>query len=107
MTIVGEYGVFQYASPSVERLLGYEPRELLERNAFDFVHPDDISLVAEALARAIQHPNVPHSTEFRFRHRDGSWRVLETIGQARVDDRGTAQLIVNARHDSERRRQER
>ncbi|MGH7548771.1 MAG: PAS domain S-box protein [Gemmatimonadales bacterium] len=107
VTIVGENGVFQYASPSVERLLGYEPRELLERNTFDFVHPDDISLVAEALARAIQRPNVPHSAEFRFRHRDASWRVLEAIGQARVDHRGTAQLIVNARDVSERRRQER
>ncbi|HEU5261857.1 MAG TPA: PAS domain S-box protein [Gemmatimonadales bacterium] len=107
VTIIGENGVFQYASPSVERLLGYEPRELLERNTFDFIHVDDIALVAEALARAIQRPNVPHSAEFRFRHRDGSWRVLEAIGQARVDYRGTRQLIVNARDVSERRRQER
>jgi two-component system, cell cycle sensor histidine kinase and response regulator CckA len=107
VTIVGENGVFSYASPPVERLLGYEPRELLERNAFDFVHADDIALVAEALARAIQQPGAPQSAEFRFRHRDGSWRVLEAVGQARLDHRGKAQLIVNARDVSEGKRHER
>src|SRR5258706_2213760 len=58
VTIVGENGVFRYASPSVERVLGYAPRELLERNAFDYVHPDDIAVVAEALAAAIHPPGV-------------------------------------------------
>src|SRR5436309_296834 len=107
VTIVGDNGVFRYASPSVERVLGYAPVELLERNAFDLVHPEDIALVAEALARTIQRPNVPQSAEFRFRHHDGTWRVLEAVGQARVDHSGAAQLIVNARDVTHRRRQER
>src|SRR6266550_3106792 len=107
VTIVGENGVFRYASPSVERVLGYHPRELLERNAFDFVHPDDISVVAEALAGAIRHPGVPQAAQFRFRAQDGVWRLLEAVGQARLDRSGSAQLIVNARDVTERRRQER
>jgi two-component system cell cycle sensor histidine kinase/response regulator CckA len=107
VTIVGDNGVFRYASPSVERVLGYLPGDLLERNAFDLIHPEDIPLVAESLARAIQRPNTPQSAAFRFRHRDGSWRVLEAIGQARVDPLGAAQLIVNARDVTQRKRQER
>ena len=107
VTIVGENGVFRYASPSVERVLGYAPRDLLERNAFDYVHPDDIPVVAEALAGAIHHPGVPQAAQFRFRARDGVWRVLEAVGQARVGPGDAAQLIVNARDVTERRRQER
>ena len=107
VTIVGENGVFRYASPSVERVLGYAPRDLLERNAFDYVHPDDIPIVAEALAGAIRHPGVPHAAQFRFRAQDGAWRVLEAVGQARVGPGDAAQLIVNARDVTERRRQER
>jgi len=107
VTIVGENGVFRYASPSVERVLGYAPRDLLERNAFDYVHPDDISVVAEALAAAIHHPGVPQAAQFRFRAHDGAWRVLEAVGQARVGPGDAAQLIVNARDVTERRRQER
>src|SRR5437667_1237357 len=107
VTIVGDNGVFRYASPSVERVLGYGPAELLERSAFDLVHPEDIALVAEALARALQQPHSPQLAEFRFRHQDGSWRVLEAVGQARVDRGGAAQLVVNARDVTQRRRQER
>ncbi len=107
VTILGENGVFRYASPSVERVLGYESRELLERSAFDYVHPDDIPRVGEALARAIQQPATPQTAQFRFRAQDGSWRTLEAVGQARVDGSGFAQLIVNARDVTERLRQER
>ncbi len=107
VTIVGENGVFRYASPSVERVLGYHPRDLLERNAFDFVHPEDIPVVAEALSGAIRHPGVPQAAQFRFRGQDGAWRVLEAVGQARLDRGGSVQLIVNARDVTDRRRQER
>ncbi|HYK82679.1 MAG TPA: PAS domain S-box protein [Gemmatimonadales bacterium] len=107
VTIVGENGVFRYASPAVERVLGYPPSELLERNTFDFVHPDDIAVVGEALSRALHRPARPQTAQFRFRARDGSWRVLEAVGQARATESGAAQLIVNARDVTERRRQER
>src|SRR6266516_2324472 len=85
VTVVGENGVFRYASPSVERVLGYGPSDLLERSAFDYVHPDDIALVTEALARAIQRPGSPQAAQFRFRARDGSWRLLDAVGQARAE----------------------
>src|SRR5439155_1098630 len=89
------------------RVLGYAPGELLERNAYDYVHREDIPVVAEALAGAIRHPGVPQAAQFRFRAQDGSWRVLEAVGQARVGPGDAAQLIVNARDVTERRRQER
>src|SRR5256885_4647818 len=107
VTIVGENGVFRYASPSVERVLGYAPRELLEHNAFDYVHPDDIPVVAEALAGAIHHPGVPQAAQFRFRARDGVWRLLEAVGQARLRPGGAPPLIVNAPRVHRRRRPER
>lgn len=84
VTVVGGNGVFRHASPSVARVLGYEPRDLLERSAFEYVHPEDIAAVAEALARAIQRPASPQKAQFRFRAPDGSWRVLDAVGQARV-----------------------
>src|SRR5206468_6679638 len=81
--------------------------DLLERSTFDYVHPEDIAAVGETLARAIQNPGSPQAAEFRFRERVGSWRVLEAVGQARVGPDNRAQLIVNARDVTERRRQER
>jgi PAS domain S-box-containing protein len=107
VTILGEDGIFRYASPSVQRLLGYAPSELLERNVFELLHPEDLPSVADALARALGEPGTPQSAEFRFRHRDGSWRVLESVGQARSGDAGAMKFIVNSRDVTERRAQER
>ena len=107
VTILGEDGIFRYASPSVQRLLGYAPSDLLERSVFELLHPDDLPAVADALARALGEPGTPHSAEFRFRHRDGSWRVLESVGQARAGQAGAMRFIVNSRDVTERRTQER
>jgi len=51
----------------VQRLLGYGANELLGRNAFEFMHPDDLAPVMEALADAIQQPGSPQTATFRFR----------------------------------------
>jgi len=59
VTILGDDGILRYVSPSVQRLLGYGMNELLGRNAFEFMHPDDLSPVMEALADAIQQPGSP------------------------------------------------
>jgi PAS domain S-box-containing protein len=107
VTIIGEDGIFRYASPSVHRLLGYAPSELLERNVFELLHPDDLAAVAEALAGALSEPGTPRSAEFRFRHRDGLWRVLESVGQARPGLAGAMKFVVNSRDVTERRAQER
>ncbi|WP_202842331.1 diguanylate cyclase domain-containing protein [Luteimonas saliphila] len=56
--VVDEDGRYLYVSASFERILGYRPAEVLGRQAFDFVHPDDrqdtIRQAAEVTAGAIQ-----------------------------------------------------
>jgi len=43
-------GIIKYASPAAEKLLEYTPKELIGRNNFDFVYPDDIPALASAVA---------------------------------------------------------
>ena len=42
---------FEYLSPSVMAVLGYQPEELIGRKTFDIIHPDDIDRCASALKR--------------------------------------------------------
>jgi two-component system, cell cycle sensor histidine kinase and response regulator CckA len=106
VTILGDDGILRYVSPSVQRLLGYGANELLGRNAFEFINPDDLTPVMEALADAIQQPGSPHTATFRFKHADGTWRILESIGQARLDRPNAYSVIVNSRDVTERVRQD-
>jgi PAS domain S-box-containing protein len=80
ITILDPAGTIVYESPSLERVFGYNPVDMIGRNAFEFVHPDDVKQVFTAFREAAENPLHRSVTEFRFRHRDGSWRILEAIG---------------------------
>ena len=71
--ILDETGEVQYVTPSVRRVLGYEPEEVVGDNAFDYIHPDDVDRAAERFAESLEDPDSFPDVEYRFRHADGSW----------------------------------
>jgi two-component system, cell cycle sensor histidine kinase and response regulator CckA len=94
ITVIDGQGTILYQSPSVQRTLGYEPAELAGRNAFAFVHPEDLARVLTAFDPARSDLVV---RSYRFRHRDGSWRRLESIGQAYDADDGGRMAVIASR----------
>jgi PAS domain S-box-containing protein len=106
ITILDPDGRIRYESPSVERLLGYKPEELIGKNIFEFVREDDLPKVVPAFTEATRHFNATRSVEFHFRHKDESWCVLEAICKALVDDSGVSGVVINSRDISERRQLE-
>jgi PAS domain S-box-containing protein len=73
-------GTIEYENAAVERVLGYLPEELIGRNVFDFVHPDDLPNVLDAFHRAVADPGSAQQAELRARHRSGEWVWLEARG---------------------------
>jgi len=95
-----------YESPSVERVFGYRPDELIGTTGFSRVHPDDVARVAKVWQEAVAHPGETRQVECRQQHKDGSWRDIEALGRVIVDPSGQKLFIVNARDITERRRVE-
>src|ERR1700675_1256679 len=95
-----------YNSPAYKRVLGYSAAELGETSSFEQIHPDDRFKVLEA-AREARSTGVGKKLEYRIRHRDGTWRGLESIASTVRDQKGevTKMVIVN-RDVTERRRAE-
>jgi PAS domain S-box-containing protein len=102
ITILKEDGIISYESPSLNRVLGYAPDELIGRNAFELVHPDDVQKARDAFAEVIRNPDVLLSTQFRFRHKDGSWRVIEATGSNQLQNAMVAGIVVNSRDVTKR-----
>jgi PAS domain S-box-containing protein len=101
ITILDTDGTIRYESPSVKRTLGYEPSELIGRNVFEFVHPDDLPAVSDVFGNVIQKPGDIISTELRFRYNDGSWRVLESVGQNMLENEVVKGIVFNSRDITE------
>src|SRR5215831_5551195 len=102
VTVLSKESVFLYNSPSIERVLGHDPKNLTGKIAFDFVHADDLPRVWEGFATGLQHPERTIKLEFRFRHADGSWRYLEAVGQNRLGEE-IAAIVVNSRDITDRK----
>lgn len=95
---------FIYNSFSVQRVLGYKPEELLGTDVFSFVHQEDVARAKDDLQRCIADPQMTIRSKFRARHRDGSWRHLETICKSFLHDPEIAGIVVNSRDVTESHR---
>jgi len=102
ITILNRDGTIRYESPYVELTLRYQREDYLGKSAFDFVHPEDLPRVLQAFAGCLQKPGNTPTLLFRFRHKDGSWRVLEGFGNNLLDDPVVAGIIFNSRDITER-----
>ncbi|HZC22076.1 MAG TPA: EAL domain-containing protein, partial [Candidatus Binatia bacterium] len=95
-----------YNSPAYKRILGYTAAELGETSAFEQIHPDDRFKVLEA-AREARETGVGRQMEYRIKHKDGSWRVLESVASTVRDGKGeVAKLVIVNRDITERKRAE-
>lgn len=105
-TILGPDGISSYQSPSIYSVLGYRPEELVGTSSFDRIHPDDVPAARTTLRSAVESPGETRSVEFRYRHRDGSWRVLEARARTLLPDTAGGGVIINSRDVTERKRYE-
>ncbi|MBA2691658.1 MAG: PAS domain S-box protein [Rubrobacter sp.] len=106
-TVLDESGSVVYVSPAVEGILGYRVGELVEEKVPVHVHPEDEPLLVETICGVRARPGATAAAEFRFRHRDGSWRHLDAVFTNLSDEPGVSGVVINSRDVTERKEAER
>ncbi|HLL84771.1 MAG TPA: PAS domain S-box protein, partial [Longimicrobium sp.] len=96
----------RYQSPSFARSMGYAPEELEGVDLATLIHPDDVEATLAAIGAAAAEPGSTASAEYRFRHRDGGWRSLETFGRTLAPTSAEQGLVLNTRDTTERKEAE-
>jgi PAS domain S-box-containing protein len=93
-----------FNSFSYERVLGYSLEELAKSSSLDQIHPEDLDKVKQAAEEA-RHTGVGKPLEYRVRHKDGTWRVLESTASVIRNDKGDPESLVIVNRDvTERKR---
>ena len=103
ITVVAVDGTMLYHSPSIERVAGYKPSELLGHSLLACIHPEDEPAVRAALERVTLKVGSAAPPEFRFRRKDGSWVWLESVGNNLLNDVAVGGIVVTSRDVTGRR----
>lgn len=94
-------GTFIYNSPACERIFGYSHEELRGRSAFEFVHPDEVERVRKTIEEYLAVPGRTLHLRQRFRHKDGSWRWIESTSRNLLAEPGIGATVTSYRDVTE------
>src|ERR1019366_6036961 len=104
IAVVDMQGNRIYNSLSYEKVLGYTSEELRSSSSFEQIHPEDRGRVKEG-AEETRRTGVGRPMEYRFRHKDGTWRVLESTASVIRNSEGDPDKLVIVNRDvTERKR---
>lgn len=98
IAVVDMQGNRIYNSLSYERVLGYSAQELRSSSSFEQIHPEDREHVKQASAEA-RRTGVGRPMQYRFRHKDGRWRVLESTASVIRNSEGDPEKLVIVNRD--------
>jgi diguanylate cyclase (GGDEF)-like protein/PAS domain S-box-containing protein len=95
-----------YNSPAYQKSLGYSPEDLQSTSALEQIHPADRQQVSEAAEKA-RLTGRGERLEYRVRHKNGTWRILEAVASViHSDTDGPKKLVIVNRDITERKHAE-
>lgn len=103
VTVVDANGYIIYESPSVKRIFGYDPQDLVGRSAFEFIHPDDLKFALDIFSKAVNKPFSTNELEVRFLKKNGEWAYIHISGKNMITDPVIKGIILNVSDTTERR----
>lgn len=102
IVLVSREDTFKYISPSAKRMFGYAADEMILGRPPEYTHPDDLPMVLNALSDLIQHPSHVITLKYRFLHKNGSWRWVESTFTNLLSDPSVEAVVINFRDVTER-----
>ncbi len=105
-------GEYEYVSPSAWKIVGYKPKNMLGKNMFDFVHPDDLEKVKSSMQEAVYTPSLNEAeyiSEVEYRHKtsSGDYIWIETAGKPVFDHgKGLKGFVCSSRNIDDRKHAE-
>tara|TARA_B100000795_G_scaffold57975_4_gene38510 strand:+ start:4057 stop:6699 length:2643 start_codon:yes stop_codon:yes gene_type:complete len=96
ITIMDYDGNIKYISPSSAKILAINPTELIAKNNFDIIHPNDKKAFIKSLLKLKTKKQLTPKP-YRIKHGNGSWCWLETVLTDLMNDSAIVGIVANSR----------
>jgi two-component system, cell cycle sensor histidine kinase and response regulator CckA len=104
IAVVGTDGQRIFNSDAYQKILGYSAEELKNSSPMDQIHPEDRERVKEAAEEA-QRTGIGENLEYRIRHKNGTWLLLESTSSVIGNSAGVPEKLVIVNRDITARKQ--
>ncbi len=101
IALIDTHGKFKFGSPSAYRMFGYTKQDIIGHQTSKFLHPNDVAQMHSAFASLIEHPSEIFSMEYRFLHKDGTYRWVEGTYYNLINETGVNAVVNNFRDITE------
>jgi len=99
-------GIFSYISPNVEKYFGWKPEDLVGKNGFINIHPDELKRTQELFHEFLQKEDEADSKECRFRCKNGVYKWIELTAVNNVNKPLINGVLIKYHDISDRKRGE-
>lgn len=104
VAILNSDGSNIYVSPSVTSVLGYSEEEIMKINLFEILHDEDKPFVVNEMQYLLQNPGTSIKGHIsRIKHKDGSWRWIESSITNLLNDPAVRGIVDNFRDITEKK----
>ena len=103
ITLIDADLAISYQTPSITRILGYADDELIGTRLADLTHPDDRLSLFAARAEATADALASATSHLRLRHKDGTYRHVQSIHTNLLDDPDVRAVVVTTRDVTEQK----
>lgn len=106
IALVGIDGKVKYFSPVAKSMFDFEGEDYNLENPLAFVHPDDMYIVLEGMNDLIQSPSYIPTLQYRYKHKDGAYRWVESTFSNQLAEPGVEAIVINFKDITERKQME-
>jgi len=106
ITLIDNYGNIVYQSASIKQVLGYNETETIGRNLFEFMHPNDIAMLAIEMEKMLLTPGNSNVVEYRVMNKFGEYVLMEGQANNQLLNPAIKAIIVNSKDITQRKKAE-
>lgn len=106
IVIVDRNGINQYNSSNITKFFGWNPEELVGKNVWDTIHPDDLAVGKCFFNKILIEPNDTGLIEMRYKRKDGIYVWIEVNAINLLYDNDIKGVLCNYHDISERKNAE-
>lgn len=103
MILLDKEGTISFSSPSIKNVLGYEVDEIVGRNAFEFVHPDDLLWAANSFEKEVVENPLVKFIVVRVKTKAGNWQWCMARGHNMLKNPSVNSIVVYLHDDTLRK----